>query len=117
VLLYVRGDEGRGIGLTEKVRAYRLQDRGYDTVEANLLLGHAADAREYRAAAEVLRDLGVRSAALMTNNPDKCEQLERHGVRVARRLPLEAPATPANVSYLRAKRARMGHLLAQEAAG
>ena len=111
ILLYVRGAEGRGIGLTEKIRAYGLQDRGHDTVDANVLLGHPADARDHGLAADVLRALDVCSVALMTNNPAKCEQLEANGVRVAERLPLVAPTTPANVRYLDTKRQRMGHLL------
>jgi 3,4-dihydroxy 2-butanone 4-phosphate synthase/GTP cyclohydrolase II len=111
VLLYVRGDEGRGIGLTHKVRAYALQDQGYDTVDANIALGFPADARTYDAAAAVLADLGVRSARLLTNNPDKCAGLEAGGIRVAERVALGAHATADNLRYLSTKRDRMGHLL------
>ncbi|MBN1773466.1 MAG: GTP cyclohydrolase II [Deltaproteobacteria bacterium] len=109
-LVYLR-QEGRGIGLGNKVRAYALQQRGLDTVEANLRLGFPADARNYDAAAAILLDQGVRSVALLTNNPDKVEGLERCGVRIARRLPLEIAATPYSETYLETKRTRMGHIL------
>jgi 3,4-dihydroxy 2-butanone 4-phosphate synthase/GTP cyclohydrolase II len=109
-LVYLR-QEGRGIGLGNKVRAYALQQRGLDTVEANLRLGFPADARRYDLAAHILHDQGVRSVALMTNNPDKVEGLERAGLRVARRLPLEIAANPYSETYLETKRTRMGHIL------
>lgn len=109
-LVYLR-QEGRGIGLGNKVRAYALQQRGLDTVEANLRLGFPADDRRYDVAAQILRDQGVRSVALMTNNPDKVEGLERAGLRVARRLPLEIAANPYSETYLETKRTRMGHIL------
>jgi GTP cyclohydrolase II len=112
VLLYLR-QEGRGIGLTKKIDAYALQEQGLDTVEANLALGLPEDARDYRVAAEMLLDLGVRRAALLTNNPDKIEGLERHGIEVVRRLPLRVSPNPANVRYLETKREKMGHLLPQ----
>jgi GTP cyclohydrolase II len=110
VLLYLR-QEGRGIGLTNKIRAYTLQDQGLDTVDANLALGLPADKRDYRIAAEMLRDLGIRSVRLVTNNPAKIEGLRRHGIEVAERVAIETPAKPSNVRYLRAKQLKMGHLL------
>lgn len=110
VLLYLR-QEGRGIGLAEKLRAYNLQDRGFDTVDANLELGHAADARDYGVAARMLRELGVSAVKLMTNNPDKVSALTRLGIQVTARVPLVVPARPENRSYLHAKAKRMGHLL------
>jgi GTP cyclohydrolase II len=109
VLLYLR-QEGRGIGLANKISAYALQERGLDTVEANLALGLPEDGRDYRVAAEMLFDLGVRSIRLLTNNPAKVEGLERHGVEVVERVPLEIAANPSNVGYLRTKREKMGHL-------
>ena len=109
VLLYLR-QEGRGIGLTKKISAYALQERGLDTVEANLALGLPEDGRDYRVAAEILLDLGVRQARLLTNNPAKVEGLERHGVEVVKRLPLRISPNPSNLGYLRTKREKMGHL-------
>lgn len=111
VLIYLRGQEGRGIGLVPKLRAYNLQDEGLDTVDANTAQGLPADAREYSAAAQILRDLGVTSVALLSNNPAKRLDLERHGISVARRVPIELPANPENEAYLRTKRDRMGHQL------
>ncbi len=111
VVVYLRGHEGRGIGLLDKLRAYQAQDAGADTVDANLALGLPVDARDYAAGAQVLRDLGVRSARLMTNNPDKVEALTRHGVRVSERVALPVVPTAANLAYLRTKRDRMGHRL------
>jgi len=110
VLIYLR-QEGRGIGLEDKLRAYNLQDQGYDTVEANLKLGHQADERDYTVAAEVLKDLGVRSIRLITNNPAKIEHLTELGVRVSERVPLESTVLPDNAEYLRTKVERMNHLL------
>jgi 3,4-dihydroxy 2-butanone 4-phosphate synthase/GTP cyclohydrolase II len=109
VLLYLR-QEGRGIGLANKISAYALQERGLDTVEANLALGLPEDRRDYRAAAEMLLDLGVRRARLLTNNPAKIEGLRRHGVEVVERMPLGISPNPSNVGYLRTKREKMGHL-------
>ena len=109
-LLYLR-QEGRGIGLVNKIRAYRLQDSGLDTVQANLALGLPADGRDYAAAAAVLRALGLRRVRLITNNPAKVTGLERHRVEVERRVPHEATLNPINTPYLRAKAAKMGHLL------
>jgi GTP cyclohydrolase II len=110
VVLYLR-QEGRGIGLTNKIRAYALQDEGHDTVDANRLLGFADDARDYRFAAEMLEALGVRSIRLMTNNPAKVDSLRRHGIRVVDRIPHVMPANPFNQGYLATKRERSGHLL------
>jgi GTP cyclohydrolase II len=109
VLLYLR-QEGRGIGLANKVSAYALQEQGLDTVEANLALGLPEDVRDYRVAAEMLLDLGVRRVRLLTNNPAKIEGLRRHGVEVVGRVPLEIPPNPSNLGYLRTKREKMGHL-------
>ncbi len=111
VVLYLRGQEGRGIGLAEKIAAYALQERGRDTVEANLDLGLPVDARDYTGAAAVLRDLGVRSVELMTHNPVKVEALRSHGVPVTARRDLPVAQTTDNVRYLRTKRDRMGHRL------
>ncbi|MCP1212665.1 3,4-dihydroxy-2-butanone-4-phosphate synthase [Acetobacter okinawensis] len=111
VLVYVRGHEGRGIGLVNKIRAYELQDAGLDTVEANHRLGFATDMRDWRAAAGVLRSLGVGQLDLLTNNPDKVRALESQGFVVRRRLGLEIPANTFNRAYLHAKRQRMGHHL------
>jgi GTP cyclohydrolase II len=110
ILVYL-AQEGRGIGIANKVAAYHLQDHGIDTVDANRLLGFPADLRSYKCAACVLRVLGVRSVRLMTNNPAKIEELESYGVRVTSRIPLEVPATSTNVRYLRTKRDRLRHLL------
>ncbi|NJP73831.1 bifunctional 3,4-dihydroxy-2-butanone-4-phosphate synthase/GTP cyclohydrolase II [Streptomyces sp. C1-2] len=109
VVVYLRGHEGRGIGLMSKLRAYELQERGRDTLDANLELGLPADARDYGAGARILADLGVRSVRLLTNNPDKTDALERHGVRVAARVPMPVQAGEHNLRYLRTKRDRMGH--------
>jgi 3,4-dihydroxy 2-butanone 4-phosphate synthase/GTP cyclohydrolase II len=111
VVVYLRGHEGRGIGLVNKLRAYRLQEDGLDTLDANLALGLPADAREYVAAAVILQDLGVPSIRLLTNNPNKITQLEAHGVRVTERVPLVVGVGAANGGYLEAKRSRMGHLI------
>ncbi|MBL8094173.1 MAG: GTP cyclohydrolase II [Anaerolineales bacterium] len=110
ILLYLR-QEGRGIGLLDKLRAYNLQDQGYDTVEANLALGHQADERDYTVAALILRDWGVRSIRLLTNNPLKIDSLRALDVNVTGRVPLAPTFTPNNTSYLRTKVERMRHLL------
>lgn len=110
VVLYLR-QEGRGIGLVNKIRAYALQDAGADTVDANRLLALPDDARDYGVAAAMLQDLGVRSVLLMTNNPSKIQALEHLGIRVDRRVPLLAPRGPHNADYLAAKCQRMGHWL------
>lgn len=111
VVVYMRGHEGRGIGLSNKLRAYQLQESGIDTLDANLQLGLPADARDYRAAAEILEDLGLTSVRLLTNNPDKVAQLEQHGVTVSERVPLIVGENESNSLYLRTKRDRMGHQL------
>ena len=113
VVLYMRGHEGRGIGLLNKLRAYHLQDEGADTVDANLKLGLPADAREYSSAAQILYDLGVRSMKLLTNNPTKREGLEGYGVAITGRALLPLDVTEENLNYLRTKRDRMGHKLEQ----
>ncbi|MFE6188393.1 bifunctional 3,4-dihydroxy-2-butanone-4-phosphate synthase/GTP cyclohydrolase II [Streptomyces sp. NPDC056465] len=109
VVVYLRGHEGRGIGLLSKLRAYELQERGSDTLDANLELGLPADARDYAAGARILSDLGVRTLRLMTNNPDKTAALVRHGLEVTGREPMPVQAGEHNLRYLRTKRDRMGH--------
>ncbi|MGW1894853.1 GTP cyclohydrolase II [Streptomyces sp. NPDC002004] len=111
VLVYLRGHEGRGIGLLAKLQAMKLQSEGLDTVEANLALGLPVDARDYRVAAEILHDLGVRSVRLLSNNPRKCEALQRHGIKVAEQVPLLTEPYPENIRYLQAKRERLDHHL------
>jgi 3,4-dihydroxy 2-butanone 4-phosphate synthase / GTP cyclohydrolase II len=111
VVLYIRGHEGRAIGLTHKLRAYELQDQGRDTVEANLELGFAADQREYGIGAQILSDLGVRTMRLLTNNPEKRAGLEGYGLSIVERIPLETEPTPHNIGYLRTKAEKLGHLL------
>lgn len=111
VLLYLR-QEGRGIGLVNKIRAYSLQDRGLDTVEANLRLGFADDERDYAHAAAILRALGITEVRLLTNNPKKVEGLEAAGIKVSDRVAHQMPANPHNADYLATKRKRSGHLLA-----
>lgn len=114
VLIYLR-QEGRGIGLGDKLRAYNLQDEGLDTVDANLALGHQADEREYTAAAAILQDLRVGSVRLLTNNPRKLDALRTLGVNVVERVALHVHPTQENVGYLRTKRTRMNHWLPLEA--
>ncbi|MEU3070123.1 bifunctional 3,4-dihydroxy-2-butanone-4-phosphate synthase/GTP cyclohydrolase II [Streptomyces sp. NPDC007027] len=109
VVVYLRGHEGRGIGLLSKLRAYELQERGVDTLDANLELGLPADARDYAAGARILADLGVTSLRLMTNNPQKTEAVVRHGLAVTGREPMPVQAGEHNLRYLRTKRDRMGH--------
>ncbi|MBB2165370.1 3,4-dihydroxy-2-butanone-4-phosphate synthase [Gluconacetobacter sp. 1b LMG 1731] len=111
VLLYLRGHEGRGIGLANKIRAYALQDRGLDTVDANHRLGFETDARDWTAAGAILRALGVRTLDLMTNNPAKVTAMAQHGFAVRERVPLDIAPNPFNRAYLDAKRTRMGHQL------
>ena len=113
ILLYIRGHEGRAIGLTHKLRAYRLQEQGLDTVEANEQLGFPADPREYGIGAQILADLGVRSMRLLTNNPAKRAGLEGHGLSIVERVPLEVTPTAENIGYLRTKREKLGHLLSE----
>ena len=110
IVLYMR-QEGRGIGLINKLKAYELQQQGMDTVEANLALGFEPDAREYYIGAQILRDLGVRTMRLLTNNPDKVYQLEEFGLRITERVPIQVDANDFDRTYLRTKRDKMGHLL------
>lgn len=110
VILYLR-QEGRGIGLLDKLRAYNLQDEGYDTVEANLRLGHQADERDYTAAGLMIRNLGIRSIQLITNNPNKINELRSLGIDIQGRVPIEIPARPENLAYLQTKVRRMNHIL------
>lgn len=111
VLIYLRGQEGRGIGLMPKLRAYVLQDEGLDTVDANTEQGLPVDVREYSSAAQILGNLKVRSVALMSNNPHKANKLADYGITVTRRIPVELPPNEENIIYLRTKRDRMGHQL------
>jgi 3,4-dihydroxy 2-butanone 4-phosphate synthase/GTP cyclohydrolase II len=110
VLVYMR-QEGRGIGLLNKLRAYCLQDQGRDTVEANIELGFKPDLRDYGVGAQILRDLGVRKMKLMTNNPKKIVGLEGYGMKVVERIPIEIPPQKENFEYLKCKKEKMGHLL------
>ena len=110
IVLYIRGHEGRAIGLTHKLRAYRLQEEGRDTVEANLELGFSPDPRDYGISAQILLDLGVSTMRLLTNNPAKRAGLERYGLKIVDREPLETVPNARNIGYLRTKREKMGHL-------
>jgi 3,4-dihydroxy 2-butanone 4-phosphate synthase/GTP cyclohydrolase II len=111
VVLYVRGHEGRGVGLMHKLQAYQLQDLGADTVDANLQLGLPADARDYGTGAQILVDLGIRTMRLLTNNPGKRAGLEGYGLEIVERVPLTTTPTPDNIAYLRTKQDRLGHIL------
>jgi 3,4-dihydroxy 2-butanone 4-phosphate synthase/GTP cyclohydrolase II len=110
-VVYLRGHEGRGVGLGHKLRAYNLQDNGHDTVDANLALGLPVDSREYGIGAQILVDLGVTTMRLMTNNPAKYGGLDGYGLEIVERVPLLTEPNPENIAYLRTKRERMGHLL------
>jgi GTP cyclohydrolase II len=110
ILLYLP-QEGRGIGLMNKLRAYQLQDRGMDTVEANVSLGFAADARDYDFPAKILKKLGARKIRLLSNNPDKVQQLESAGIQVIERVPCQPRISKISRGYLQTKKSKMGHLL------
>ncbi|TSC86587.1 MAG: 3,4-dihydroxy 2-butanone 4-phosphate synthase / GTP cyclohydrolase II [Parcubacteria group bacterium Gr01-1014_8] len=110
VIVYLN-QEGRGIGLGNKIKAYALQDEGYDTVEANHKLGLPADPRSYEAAADILKDLGIRDVRLLTNNPEKEKQLSHFGIRITQRIPLEIPPNGVNAAYLKTKKQKLGHTL------
>lgn len=116
IVIYLRGHEGRGIGLINKLRAYRLQEDGLDTLDANLMLGLPADARDYGAATAILKDLGISSVRLLSNNPEKARQLKERGVTVTELVPLVVGVGEFNEGYLEAKRDRMGHALPDDAA-
>jgi GTP cyclohydrolase II len=109
VLVYEH-EEGRGIGLMEKLRAYELQDQGLDTIEANLMLGHEVDLRNYELSVEVLRTLNIHSLQLMTNNPEKSDAVRSAGIEVVRRVSADIPANPHSARYLTTKREKLGHL-------
>jgi len=111
VLVYIMGHEGRGIGIVNKIKAYHLQDMGYDTVEANEKIGYPADLRDYGIGVQILLDLGVRKMRLLTNNPRKIVALEGYGLEVVERVPLKIPACEHNQRYLEAKKTKLGHLL------
>jgi len=112
VVVYLRGQEGRGIGLVQKIRAYALQESGLDTVDANTALGFPVDSRSYEIGAQILADLGVRRLRLITNNPAKHAALAEHGLTIVGRVALPVEVNPHNLRYLRTKQERLGHALA-----
>lgn len=112
-LIYLR-QEGRGIGLSNKLRAYKLQEQGLDTVDANLRLGFSADKRDYGVGAQICRDLGLRNIRILTNNPKKISRLEVYGISIAEQIPLIAEPGEHNIDYLRTKKSRLGHLLDED---
>jgi len=110
IVIYLR-QEGRGIGLIEKLKAYELQNQGYDTVDANIKLGHQADSRDYMDAINILKDLGISKVRLMTNNPEKLDFLDANGIQVLERIPIVLPINKHSEEYLETKKTRMGHIL------
>jgi len=116
VLLYMR-QEGRGIGLINKLKAYKLQEQGFDTVDANIQLGFKPDLRDYGIGAQILKDLGVRKMRLLTNNPRKIKGLEGYGLEVVERVPLQMEANEDNARYLQTKQAKLGHMLNLDSLG
>ena len=112
-MVYLR-QEGRGIGLTNKLRAYKLQEQGLDTVDANLQLGFSADKRDYGIGAQICRDLGLRQIRILTNNPKKVSRLEVYGVTIVEQIALRAEPSEYNIDYLRTKKYRLGHLLDED---
>ncbi|MDP3948188.1 MAG: GTP cyclohydrolase II [bacterium] len=110
ILIYL-SQEGRGIGLGNKIKAYALQEKGFDTIEANEQLGFAADPRSYKVAAQILKDLKIQQITLLTNNPDKISQLKKFGIKVKKVIPLEVTPNPIDISYLKTKKHKMGHKL------
>ena len=112
-LIYLR-QEGRGIGLKNKLQAYKLQEQGFDTVDANLQLGFMADKRDYGIGAQICRDLGLRNIKILTNNPKKISRLEVYGIKIVEQIPLRAKPTPHNINYLRTKKNRLGHILDED---
>ena len=111
VLIYMLGQEGRGIGLANKLRAYELQEQGLDTVDSNLKLGFGADHRNYAFAAQILKDLGIKAVNLLTNNPKKISELEFYGIEISKRIPVKIEPNPFNKKYLKVKKEKMGHIL------
>lgn len=111
VVIYLYSQEGRGIGAVNKIKAYCLQDKGLDTVEANIELGFGDDERDYKDAAEILRQLGVKSVRLLTNNPRKVQGLEENDIKIVERVPIEIPPEVTNESYLKTKKNKLGHML------
>ena len=112
-LIYLR-QEGRGIGLTNKLRAYKLQEQGLDTVDANIKLGFSADKRDYGIGAQICRDLGLKNIRILTNNPKKINRLEVYGIKIVEQIPLLAEPSKHNINYLRTKKYRLGHILDED---
>ncbi|MHC5074469.1 MAG: GTP cyclohydrolase II RibA, partial [Planctomycetota bacterium] len=112
-LIYLR-QEGRGIGLKNKLRAYKLQEQGLDTVEANIKLGFLPDKRDYGIGAQICRDLGLRNIKILTNNPKKISRLEVYGIKVVEQIPLKAEPSQHNIDYLRTKKMRLGHMFNED---